>query len=230
MAVVVLLLVACFAGEASAHASLVFADPRDGTVLAQAPKMVQLRFNESVTAGAVNLIDATGKWVTPGIVAGFSRLGLADVDLGTSAEEGGGATDTAGSADDTSQTGPFSAAIDVVPAINPLHQTIAVNRADGVTRAIVAPGSSKTIFGGQGAVIDTGADMEPVTAARRFQFVELGHAKLVRNICGCDSGHCCGDHVRRLPGLVGAKDAHNALTVLTNAAIERLFPCGSFDN
>ena len=27
------------------------------------------------------VIDATGKWVTPGIVAGFSRLGLAEVDL-----------------------------------------------------------------------------------------------------------------------------------------------------
>ena len=34
---------------------------------------------------------------------------------------------------------PFSAAIDVAPAINPLTSTIAVNRADGVTRAIVAP-------------------------------------------------------------------------------------------
>jgi len=56
-----LLLLVGFAGEASAHASLVFADPRDGTVLAQAPKRVQLRFNESVTAGAVNLIDASGK-------------------------------------------------------------------------------------------------------------------------------------------------------------------------
>ena len=31
-------------------------------------------------AGA-QVIDATGKWVTPGIVAGFSRLGLAEVDL-----------------------------------------------------------------------------------------------------------------------------------------------------
>jgi copper transport protein len=59
--VVALVLLIGFAGEASAHASLVFADPRDGTVLAQAPKTVQLRFNESVTAGAVNLIDASGK-------------------------------------------------------------------------------------------------------------------------------------------------------------------------
>jgi imidazolonepropionase-like amidohydrolase len=144
-----------------------------GTVVIRNGRVVAAGSGVAVPPGA-QVIDASGKWVTPGIVAGFSRLGLADVDLGTSAEEGGGASDTAGSADDTSQTGPFSAAIDVVPAINPLHQTIAVNRADGVTRAIVAPGSSKNIFGGQGAVIDTGADMDPVTAARRFQFVELG--------------------------------------------------------
>jgi copper transport protein len=56
-----LLLLVGFAGEASAHASLAFAEPRDGTVLAQPPKTVQLRFNESVTAGAVNLTDAAGK-------------------------------------------------------------------------------------------------------------------------------------------------------------------------
>jgi imidazolonepropionase-like amidohydrolase len=144
-----------------------------GTVVIRNGRVVAAGAGVAVPPGA-QVIDASGKWVTPGIVAGFSRLGLADVDLGTSAEDGGGASDTAGSADDTSQSGPFSAAIDVVPAINPLHQTIAVNRADGVTRAIVAPGSSKNIFGGQGAVIDTGADMDPVTAARRFQFVELG--------------------------------------------------------
>ena len=108
------------------------------------------------------VVDATGKWVTPGIVAGFSRLGLAEVDL------------SADGSDDTTSNGPFSAAIDVVPSINPLDTTVAVNRADGVTRAIVAPGTGKSIFAGQGAVIDTGADMDPITAPRRFQFVELG--------------------------------------------------------
>jgi hypothetical protein len=120
------------------------------------------------------IIDATGKWVTPGIVAGFSRLGLAEVDLTASAEDGGGASDTSGSADDTTSNGPFNAAIDVVPALNPRDTTVAVNRADGVTRAIVAPSVGRNIFAGQGAVIDTGADMDPVTAARKFQFVELG--------------------------------------------------------
>src|SRR5947209_20229541 len=57
-----------------------------------------------------------------------------------------------------------------------MDTTIAVNRADGVTRALVAPQAGKSIFGGQGAVIDTGADMDAITAARKFQFVELGQS------------------------------------------------------
>jgi imidazolonepropionase-like amidohydrolase len=133
--------------------------------------MVVVRDGRVVAAGDVRMklpagtqvIDATGKWVTPGIVAGFSRLGLAEVDL--SAE---------GSDDTSAANGPFNAAIDVVPSINPLNQTVAVNRADGVTRALVAPAVGKSIFAGQGAVIDTGADMYPITAPRKFQFVELG--------------------------------------------------------
>ena len=109
------------------------------------------------------VVDANGKWVTPGIVAGFSRLGLAEVDLGA---DGSDDTDTGNS--------PFSAAIDVAPAINPKASTIAVSRADGVTRAVVAPVAGKSIFAGQGAVIDTGDDMDAVLRARAFQFVELG--------------------------------------------------------
>jgi imidazolonepropionase-like amidohydrolase len=134
---------------------------RGGTVVVRNGRIVAAGAGVSVPAGA-QIVDANGKWVTPGIVAGFSRLGLADVDL------------AADGADDTNNNGPFSAAIDVVPAINPLHQTVAVNRADGVTRALVAPGVGKSIFAGQGAVIDTGADMDPITRPRLFQFVELG--------------------------------------------------------
>ena len=132
-----------------------------GTVVIRNGRIVAAGPSVRIPAGA-EVVDARGKWVTPGIVAGFSRLGLSEVDL------------SADGSDDTSAAGPFSAAIDVVPAINPLASTIAVNRADGVTRAIVAPGTDKNIFAGQGAVIDTGADMDPITAARRFQFIELG--------------------------------------------------------
>jgi imidazolonepropionase-like amidohydrolase len=125
---------------------------RDGRVVAAG--------NVAVPGGA-EVIDATGKWVTPGLVAGFSRLGLLDVD----------AVDAA---NDVSSEGPFSAALDIAPAVNPNAQPVAINRADGVTRAVVAPAVGKSIFAGQGALIDTGADLDPVTRPRLFQFVELG--------------------------------------------------------
>jgi imidazolonepropionase-like amidohydrolase len=133
-----------------------------GTVVIRDGRIVGAGVTVPIPPGA-EMVDARGKWVTPGIVAGFSRLGLSEVDLSAD-----------GSTDDKAENGPFSAAIDVAPAINPLDSTIAVNRADGVTRAIVAPNVAKNIFAGQGAVIDLGADMDPLTARRRFQFVELG--------------------------------------------------------
>jgi imidazolonepropionase-like amidohydrolase len=133
--------------------------------------MVVVRDGRIVAAGDVRMklpadtqvIDATGKWVTPGIVAGFSRLGLTDVS--------GGAE---GANDESADKGPFNAAIDIAPAINPNYQPVGVNRAEGVTRAVVAPRSAHNIFAGQGAIIDTGADMDPIMKARAFQFVELG--------------------------------------------------------
>ena len=56
-----LLSVLCLASSASAHASLVSAQPSDGSVVVQPPQTVQLRFNEAVTPVVVGLIDALGK-------------------------------------------------------------------------------------------------------------------------------------------------------------------------
>ncbi|HTG63682.1 MAG TPA: amidohydrolase family protein [Sphingomicrobium sp.] len=133
-----------------------------GTVVVRNGRVVAAGQSIRVPANA-DVVDASGKWVTPGIVAGFSRLGLSEVDLGAD-----------GSDDTETGNSPFSAAIDVAPAINPKASTIAVSRADGVTRAVVAPVAGKSIFAGQGAVIDTGDDMQAILRARAFQFVELG--------------------------------------------------------
>jgi copper transport protein len=57
----ILLAVLCFATGVSAHASLVSTEPGDGSVLTQAPKTVQLRFNEDVTPAVISLIDAAGR-------------------------------------------------------------------------------------------------------------------------------------------------------------------------
>ena len=59
--VAALLVALCCATGASAHASLVSAEPADGSVLAEAPRTVQLRFNESVAPAMASLIDAAGK-------------------------------------------------------------------------------------------------------------------------------------------------------------------------
>lgn len=132
-----------------------------GTVVVRAGKVVAAGAGVPVPAG-VPVIDAGGNWVTPGLVVAVTDLGLVDV----------GAVDE--SNDTEADKSPFSAALDLAPAINPAAQPIAVSRAAGVTRAAVAPLSTRAIFEGQGAVIDLGADPHAVTLPRAFQYIELG--------------------------------------------------------
>src|SRR4029078_270330 len=56
-----LLVSLCLATGALAHAVLVSTEPADGSVLAQSPKTLQLRFSEAVEPAVVSLIDAAGK-------------------------------------------------------------------------------------------------------------------------------------------------------------------------
>jgi copper transport protein len=58
---VMLLCGLCCASSALAHASLVSTEPRDGSMVAQAPKQAELRFNEPVTPAVIRLIDAAGR-------------------------------------------------------------------------------------------------------------------------------------------------------------------------
>lgn len=60
-ALATLLFVVGFATGALAHAALVSVEPASGSMLANAPKAVELRFNEAVTPGAIQLIDGAGR-------------------------------------------------------------------------------------------------------------------------------------------------------------------------
>lgn len=60
-ALVTLLVVAGTSTDASAHAALISVEPASGSILASAPKAVELRFNEAVTPGAIQLIDGAGR-------------------------------------------------------------------------------------------------------------------------------------------------------------------------
>ena len=149
------------------HAKLVIGDGSepiaDGTVLVQGGKVVAAGAVVAIPAG-VPTIDAGGKWVTPGLVVAVTDLGLVDV----------GAVEESNDSD--ADKSPFSAALDISAAINPNDLPIQVSRGGGVTRAAVAPLGTNSIFGGQGAVIDLGADSNAVTKARAFQYVELGES------------------------------------------------------
>lgn len=110
---------------------------------------------------AATVIDGTGKWVTPGLFAAMTALGLSDA---------GGVDE---SNDQDARTSPFGAALDVAPALNPASQHVLVARSGGITRASVFSAPSGSIFGGQGALVDLGADPRMVIRPRAFQLVTL---------------------------------------------------------
>jgi copper transport protein len=65
------------APPAFAHASLVGSDPADGMVLADAPKVLKLDFNEPVSPLVLRLIGPDGQALTPAVTAENSTLTLA---------------------------------------------------------------------------------------------------------------------------------------------------------
>ncbi len=132
-----------------------------GTVVVRGGKVVAAGAGVAVPAG-VERVDAEGRWVTPGIVAAFSRVGLTEVDA------------VNGTNDRSATRSRFSAGLDIAPALNPMGSPVAVNRAAGITRAIVAPGASGSLFAGQGAVVDLADDHDMVTRPRALQFVAFG--------------------------------------------------------
>lgn len=132
-----------------------------GTVLVRGGKVVAAGAGVEVPAG-VPVIDGRGKWATPGLFAAVTDLGLWDVE----------AVDE--SNDTEASRSPFGAALDVSPAINSASQNIAISRAGGITRATVTAAPAGSIFAGQGALIDLGADRQSVMRPRAFQLVELG--------------------------------------------------------
>ncbi|MDP5281227.1 amidohydrolase family protein [Sphingomonas sp. DG1-23] len=136
-----------------------------GTVVVQGGRVVAAGTGVVAVPAGARVVDAGGRWVTPGIFAGFTRMGIVEVDA------------VSGTNDVSAGSSPFNAALDVAPAVNPRSSPLAINRLEGVTRAVVAPDNSNgSIFAGQGAIIDLGADMDSVTTPRAFQFMEYGEA------------------------------------------------------
>ncbi len=131
------------------------------TVLLDNGRISSVSANPGIPASAKR-IDATGKYVTPGLVDGFSRLGLIEIEAVESVNDA-----SAGKA-------RFAAAFDVEPAINPGDSSIAISRIAGVTSAVVVPEAKATFFGGYGAIINTSGTNASVMHRKAFEYIEFG--------------------------------------------------------
>jgi imidazolonepropionase-like amidohydrolase len=111
---------------------------RDGRIEAVGPSI-------TVPAGA-RVIDGNGRTITPGFLDSYTSLGV--VEIGA----------VAGTSDAATTEDRFTAAFNVMDAINPLASPISVTRVEGITRAIVAPGNGSSLIAGQSVLIDLGAE------------------------------------------------------------------------
>ena len=120
----------------------------------------------AIPTGA-RVIDAAGKVITPGLFDSVSQIGLVDVSMEK-------ASDDSESADPE-----LSAAFDVADAFNPRSVLVAINRTEGLTRALVAPHAGATPIAGQAAVFDLSGEGAPLRdpAALVVTLGEEGAAK-----------------------------------------------------
>lgn len=133
----------------------------NGDVLIVDGRIRAVGANLAAPAGA-RVIEAQGRFVTPGAFAAMSAVGLSEIS-------GSGAPNDATIASDF-----IAAAADAGRAFNPSVTAIAVTRIEGVTRAAIAPAATNTLFGGRGALVSLGGRPDSVFRPRAFMVVELG--------------------------------------------------------
>jgi imidazolonepropionase-like amidohydrolase len=105
----------------------------------------------------------TGTWVTSGLFASMSSLGMTDIG-------------SSGSGNDvSSEDSPTSASERAADSFNPRNPHIDDVRRRGVTHAVIAPRSSGgSIFAGTGAVISLTGEFDSVLNDEAFVMINLG--------------------------------------------------------
>jgi len=118
----------------------------NATVLIRDGRIAAVGTNVAVPAGATR-IDASGKWVTPGLIDGAGQMGLREIGAVQNTSEF------------TLRGNEVAAAFNVLEGINPASTLIAVNRMEGVTTTLAVPTGS--LIWGQAVLIDLdGATIE----------------------------------------------------------------------
>jgi hypothetical protein len=121
-------------------------------------------------AGAV-IVEANGRPLTPGLFGGITALGVEEISQEPTTVDN--TPPPAGTAGVPAESRPE---LDVTLAFNPESAVIGVNRVEGLTYAMVAPGSipDAAVIAGQGAVVRLDGRGDAVLAPSRTLFVSLG--------------------------------------------------------
>jgi imidazolonepropionase-like amidohydrolase len=116
-----------------------------GVILIDEGRIQAVGSNLPVPAG-YSVVEAGGRVVTPGLIESFSQLSLVEI----AGEEA--------TVDALVAEYPSGASFHVRHALNPDSVLLAVNRRDGVTRAVVAPWAGNDPFAGWGVAIRLAGD------------------------------------------------------------------------
>jgi imidazolonepropionase-like amidohydrolase len=134
-----------------------------GGVLIRDGLIVEVGSDISVPDGATT-IDADGGWITPGLFAAYSQLGLIEVALEDASN------------DASASESDFSVSLDVADSYNPNGSYLATNRLEGITRFAVYPSTGSNLFAGQGGLGHTGGGMDSLFASQSFVFADLSQS------------------------------------------------------
>ncbi|WP_417481432.1 amidohydrolase family protein [Maricaulis sp.] len=135
----------------------------DGTVLVRDGDIVAVGSDVTIPVGTT-VIDADGGWITPGIFAPVTQLGLIEVALEDTTNDASG------------DSSPYSVALDVADSFNPAGTHIPSNRMGGITRAALYPSTGWNIFAGQGGLIDTSGSSTSLFEEGSFVFADLSQS------------------------------------------------------
>lgn len=144
---------------------------REHDVLVRGGKIAAIGQGLQAPAGAT-IVEARGRPLTPGLFGGLTGLGI---------EEVSGEPATVDSALALGTTVPphedtWRPEFDVMPAFNPHSAAIGVNRVEGITFTMLAPGSlpGGSFLAGQGAAVRLDGAYDAMLPGSQALFVDLG--------------------------------------------------------
>ena len=135
----------------------------DGMVLVRSGRIVAVGQDIDLPSG-IDVIDAGGMPVTPGLFVAQSAIGLNEIGAVVEAN------------DASTNNDALSAALDARDGFNMDSSVIDVTRAGGITRAYVTPNVGSTLFGGCGMVISMLRGPDSIVEPCIAQVATLGEA------------------------------------------------------